>query len=223
MSEPVESSAPWSDEPIVRLSNVSKSFRRGTEKVMAVTDVSLRVLPGSFTVISGPSGSGKTTLLNLIVGWESPDGGSVSSTLGETWSDLAIIPQQLGLLASLTIAENIGLPARVGHAHRSATTVSESLGIDALGDRFPSETSLGEQQRAACARALVAAPRLLVADEPTSHQDDVSVRRIIEELVGAAGSGSAVLVATHDRRLVAHATTVYAMADGALTEVVADR
>lgn len=212
-------SVPVTSGPIVELANVSKSYRRGSETVMAVRGASLSLVPGSVTVVSGPSGSGKTTLLNLIVGWESPDSGEVASTLGDSWSDLATVPQRLGLLETLTIAENIGLPGRLGHAKRSAVAISETLGIGALGDRFPSETSLGEQQRAAIARALVASPRLLIADEPTSHQDDVSVQRIIDELVGAAEAGSAVLVATHDQRVVGRATTVFTMTDGVLAEV----
>jgi putative ABC transport system ATP-binding protein len=208
-------------DDVVEVRRVTKRFRRGPEIVTAVREASFTLRRGSLTVLSGPSGSGKTTLLNLLMGWESPDEGAVTGVpTRPTWRDLAVVPQSLGLLEHLTLAENVSLPGRVAHLDLDLDLdldpweVMTSLGIAHLADRFPAETSLGEQQRAACARSLVAKSRLVIADEPTSHQDDVSVHRIIDQLVAAASGGSAVLVATHDERLAAVSTHLLSMEDG---------
>jgi putative ABC transport system ATP-binding protein len=203
------------DDVVVEVRGVTKRFRRGPEVVTAVRDASFTLRRGSLTVLSGPSGSGKTTLLNLVMGWETPDEGAVTGVPNRrTWSDLAVLPQSLGLLEHLTLAENVSLPGRAAHLALDPVEVMTSLGIDHLADRFPAETSLGEQQRAACARALVSRARLVIADEPTSHQDDLAVHRIIDQLVAAASGGSAVLVATHDERLAAVSTHLLSMEDG---------
>jgi ABC-type lipoprotein export system ATPase subunit len=203
------------DDVVVEVRGATKRFRRGPEIVTAVRDASFTLRRGSLTVLSGPSGSGKTTLLNLVMGWETPDEGAVTGLSNRlTWSDLAVLPQSLGLLEHLTLAENVSLPGRAAHLALDPVEVMTSLGIDHLADRFPAETSLGEQQRAACARALVSRARLVIADEPTSHQDDLAVHRIIDQFVAAASGGSAVLVATHDERLAAVCTHLLSMEDG---------
>lgn len=204
--------------PAARLVDATKHYRRGAETVIAVDSASLELRPG-LTVVIGASGSGKTTLLNLIIGWERPDHGSVYRTV-ETgnWADIAVVPQGLGLLDELSIAENISLPARLGVAQPVATDViTASLGLTDLTDRVPAETSLGEQQRTSLARALCVRPRLLVADEPTSHQDGANTESIVAHLVAAAESGTAVVVASHDPRVVTRGTQVFDMTDGRLT------
>ncbi len=206
------------DDVVVEVRGVTKRFRRGPEVVTAVRAASFTLRPGSLTVLSGPSGSGKTTLLNLVMGWETPDEGVVTGLPGRpTWVDLAVLPQSLGLVEYLTLGENVSLPGRAAGLALDPVEVMISLGIAHLADRFPAETSLGEQQRAACARALVSRPRLLIADEPTSHQDDLSVHRIIDELLAAVSGGSAVLVATHDERVAAVSTHLLSMEDGVVT------
>ena len=94
----------------------------------------------------------------------------------------------------------------------------EALGIDHLEARYPKETSLGEQQRAAVARALVLSPTLVLADEPTGHQDAVSERRVLDAFAQAAAAGAACLIATHNEALSARLDRVLRMADGRLTE-----
>jgi putative ABC transport system ATP-binding protein len=200
---------------VVSVGGVTKRFVRGPEIVTAVDGATFSLRRGSLTVLSGPSGSGKTTLLNLVVGWERADAGTVTGIPPRpTWSDLAVVPQSLGLLDHLTLEENVSFAGRVTGLVRDPHEVMASLGIARLADRFPAETSLGEQQRAACARALVSRPRLLVADEPTSHQDEVSVHLIVEQLLDAVAAGSAVLVATHDERLVEVCDQLLRMDDG---------
>lgn len=204
-------------EPIVRLVQARKSYRRGAEEVVAVRDATLALAPGTLTVVSGPSGSGKTTLLNLLLGWEALDEGErIPADPVANWAATAVIPQRLGLLAHCTIGENVALPGRAVPLLLDPAEVVHRLGLAHLTDRFPAETSLGEQQRAAVARALVTRPRLLVADEPTSHQDEVSTRQVCALLVDAATHGACVVVATHDHRVADHADHHLHLTDGRL-------
>lgn len=215
-NEPSHPAAP-SAEPVVRLVGATKSFRRGSETIAAVRDADLTLVPGTVTVVSGPSGSGKTTLLNLVLGWEALDEGRRDTALSATnWTETAVVPQRLGLLDHCTMLENVALPGRVARLPLDPLDVMRRLSIDHLADRFPPETSLGEQQRAAVARALVTRPRLLVADEPTGHQDEESTRRICELLVEAASHGTCVVVATHDHRVAEHADHHVHLVDGHL-------
>ena len=212
---------------VVRARGVGKSYRRGDEAVHAVTDVSMEVREGEVVALVGRSGSGKSTLLNLIGGWEEADTGIIE-VLGEgtsrqpSWKDVAVLPQRLGLLDELTIRENVEYPARLAgelSAVRERTDrLLDSLDLEVLRDRFPRETSIGEQQRAALARALVLSPRLLLVDEPTSHQDEVRAGLVLGELRRASHEGTACLVATHDESAVRTFDRVLTMADGRLSE-----
>ncbi len=204
---------------VVRLVDVTKRYRRGREVVTAVHNVSFELSSGSMVALVGPSGSGKTTLLNLIVGGDEPDEGTIDGPADRPdWSRLAIVPQTLGLLPELTMAENVGLPLRLGAAGATDVAVAmELLGIGMLADRPPDETSLGEQQRAAVARALVTAPTLLVADEPTSRQDEANTGRVTDALAEVAAAGSCVFLATHDSRMLGRCDLVLQMTDGVVT------
>ena len=205
--------------PALELRSVTRHYRGRVETVRAVTDASLVLHSGSLTALIGPSGSGKTTLVNLIVGWEEPDSGEVLMPSRSTWSDIAIVPQGIGLIDDLTIRENIDLPLRLGSPARTTTTrVMDQLGLGELADRRPDEVSLGEQQRASVARAMVGQPRILVADEPTAHQDEANADRIFSMLERAAEAGSAVIVATHEARLLERAHRVIEMVHGSLLE-----
>lgn len=205
---------------VVTLVGVVRRYVTRAETVVAVDDVSLAIRSGELVGVAGPSGSGKSTLLHLVLGWERPDAGSVrlddSVRAAVGWAGIATVPQELGLLPELTGGQNVALASRL--AGRPATDrvaeVVDALGIAALVDRLPAELSMGEQQRFAVARAVVAAPRLLVADEPTSHQDEGNADRVMEVLRGVADAGGAVLVATHDERLLAHAHRVVHLRDG---------
>ncbi|MDJ0953097.1 MAG: ATP-binding cassette domain-containing protein [Acidimicrobiia bacterium] len=201
---------------IVAAENVTKRYRRGRETVTAVDAASFEVVAGQITGLVGPSGSGKTTLLDIVVGGTEPDNGRVTGLPDEPmWAELAIVPQAIGLLPELTIRENIDLPRRLGiPAPVDTDQVMTDLGIAALVDRAPDEVSLGEQQRAAIARALVASPRLLVADEPTSHQDEANVQRVVTALHDTTQTGSGVLVATHDPRVIERCDRILWMRDG---------
>jgi len=206
---------------------LGRTYRRGAEEVVALADVSFTVEAGELVVITGPSGSGKTTLLNVLAGWETPDTGTLDwadhdQTRAPGWDRLAIAPQRLGLLPELTIGENVDLPLRLGggtdreqQAQRLEVAL-EAFGIDHLAHRMPPEVSLGEQQRTALARALVGVPRLLLADEPTGHQDAAWASGVMDGLRKAAAAGSAVLIATHDEEIIAQAPRRLQLRDGRL-------
>ncbi len=208
----------------ITLDAVHRYFRLKAETIHAVNGVSLKVRSGAVTGLVGPSGSGKTTLINVVIGWEQPDDGSVVRDPGmaDDWHSIAVVPQALGLLAELSLAENIGLPARLGNAEdRTPAALLLAFGLEGLGDRMPHEASLGEQQRTAVARALATDPLVLVADEPTSHQDEANVAIVARMLRQAADDGAAVLVATHDDRLLEIADEVHYMENGSIIEPTA--
>ena len=211
---------------IVHATGLTKSFHRGSEEVHAVRDADLEILSGELVALVGPSGSGKTTILNLLAGWEQPDAGvvRVSSWTGALedvpWDRVAVVPQTVGLLTELTIRENVELPLRLGYETKvdggRVNGLLEDLGLDHLADRSPDEVSLGEQQRAAIARALVRQPALLLTDEPSGHQDAIWTRRVFRSLRVACQEGTACLVATHNSEVLTFVDRILEMSDGLL-------
>jgi putative ABC transport system ATP-binding protein len=215
-----------SRRPVVSAEDLTKSYIRGDEVVHALVDVGLRVGPGESVTLLGRSGSGKTTLLNVAAGWESPDGGRVR-TVGRDpradppgWADVSVVPQRLGLLRELSIRENVEHPIRLSAGrvgsddHARVNELLDELGIRELAGRRPAACSLGEQQRAAVARALVLAPRLLIADEPTGHLDAGSAHRVFQAVRRRVVDGMAFLIATHDPEVVSRVDRVVPMRDG---------
>ncbi len=214
------------DAAAVWVSGVSKSYLRGDEEIRALSGVDLAVRSGESVALVGRSGSGKTTLLNVAAGWESADRGEVR-TLGvdphrspPTWSSLAVVPQRLGLLRELSLRENVEHPFRlasgvVAPAERAAVDeVLEELAIADLADRPPARCSLGEQQRAAVARALVVGPDVLVADEPTAHLDAGSTTTVFDAIGRRVLRGMTLLIATHNPDVLALVDRVVRMRDG---------
>ena len=215
-------------EPLLEARGLDKTYRRGAERVHAVAGVDLALYPGQLVALVGPSGSGKSSLLGLLAGWEPPDAGQLtwatSSQGAPRWAELATVPQALGLLDDLSVRENVALPVRLSRGRRRATEgrTEELLGLFGLAelaDRSPSETSLGQQQRAAVARALVLTPQLVLADEPSAHQDAAWVHDVFAALRQVVHDrGAACLVATHDPDALRFADRVLHLADGELTE-----
>lgn len=204
--------------PTIELTSVTVRHRRGAETVIAVDDVTCRFAPASMTAVVGPSGSGKTTLVNVILGATRPDVGRVIGVGDHApWTQVAFVPQQLGLLEELTLGENVSLAARLGRVAPGPVTLDD-LEIGHLADRLPGEVSLGEQQRAAVCRALVTSAPVVVADEPTSHQDARRIDAVATALRRHADQGALVIVATHDARVVERCDRVLAMSDGRLVD-----
>jgi ABC-type lipoprotein export system ATPase subunit len=211
--------------PLLRVDGLGKSFDRGGELVRAVDDAELTLSSSEFVALTGRSGAGKSTLLHLLAGWEKPDAGRIHWMTGSrgrlrTWKELAILPQQLGLLDELTVRENVEFPVRLGtglDVRRSAVQeVLEGLGLETLAERYPPEISVGEQQRTALARALVLSPLALIADEPGGHQDAVWAAGVFGAIRDAAAEGSGCVVATHDRSVRRFADRELVMDDGHL-------
>jgi putative ABC transport system ATP-binding protein len=214
--------------PLVTAAGLCKSFRRGSEVVQAVDDVSFTLEPGEMVALTGPSGSGKTTVLNMLAGWESPDEGDLLwgdepfDPARADWQQLSVAPQRLGLLDELSIAENVDLPLRLGGREGwpdpdRLEVALRAFGLESMAHRMPWEVSLGEQQRTALARALVLTPKLLLADEPTGHQDAAWATGVMDGLRKACAAGTAVLVATHDEEVIAQIPRVLRMRDGRMT------
>jgi putative ABC transport system ATP-binding protein len=215
-------------EPLLEARGLDKRYRRGAERVHAVAGVDLALFPGELVALVGPPGSGKSSLLGLLAGWEPPDAGELAwapaaAGGGPGWSEPATAPQALGLLEDLTVRENVALPVRLRLGRRATEGRTEELlglfGLAELADRSPSETSPGQQQRAAVARALVLAPQLVLADEPSAHQDAAWVHDVFAALRQVVHDrGAACLVATHDPDALQFADRVLHLADGQLTE-----
>jgi putative ABC transport system ATP-binding protein len=215
---------------VVRARGLDKTYARGDERVHALREVSLDLHPGELVALVGPSGSGKSTLLNVLCGWEHQDDGSLHWTAALAglppdrlpWGQLAIVPQALGLLEDLSVEENILLPARLTGRLRElrprAAELMSALGIAHLAARYPQQTSLGEQQRCAASRALLLGPTLLLADEPTAHQDAAWTDAIFTEFRALLRHGGACLIATHNPETWGYADRVLAMHDGELRE-----
>jgi putative ABC transport system ATP-binding protein len=225
----VEARAAASAAAVV-LRDVRKVYGRGQGAVVALDGVSAALSPGSFTAIMGPSGSGKSTFLNVAAGLDRPTSGSVALS-GTGLADLSegrltvlrreqigFVFQAFNLLPSLTVAQNIALPLRLGgrRPRRSAVReIAARVGLDKrLGDR-PSQLSGGQQQRVAIARALITRPAVLFADEPTGALDTRTgheVLALLREVVD--NDGRTVVMVTHDPVAAAYADRVMLLADG---------
>jgi putative ABC transport system ATP-binding protein len=198
---------------VLRVRGVGRSF--GGHRVL--TGVDLDVDEGEIVVLLGRSGSGKTTLLTIVTGFDAPDEGTVERP-GTAWREVAVLPQSLGLLPELTVGENVALPLRVAGEEEGPTApLLDRLGLAHLAHRLPAETSLGEQQRTALARAVVLHPKLVVADEPVSHQNRSWAEAMMALLRELADAGTACILATHDEVAVAAADRVVQLHDGRLT------
>lgn len=233
------------DEPVIHptlvADSVSRVFRTGAGEVHACTDVSLAVHPGELLVVRGKSGSGKTTLLNLLGGLDSPTSGAVYvggvdiATLGDRGrADLrrgriGYIFQTFGLIPVLSAAENVEVPLRIrgvdpAERDRRVAEMLELVGLGPHAQQRPYELSGGQQQRVGLARALVASPDILIADEPTGQLDSRTAAGMMDLIQSIVTEREiAAVISTHDPLLVERAHNVAEMHDGRLTLVSARR
>jgi putative ABC transport system ATP-binding protein len=217
---------------LLRLEGVTKRFRRGSADVTALAAVDLDLHGGEFVSLIGPSGSGKSTLLHLAAGLDRPEGGRVlfdgrdlaEMSVGERAllrrRHIGFVFQFFHLIATLTVAENVELPLILDGSRRNGRPLEllERVGLAGRAHHFPSELSGGEMQRAAIARAVVARPRLLLADEPTGNLDSVTGEEILNLLSAeVAETGTTLLMVTHDTGAASRADRVLSLRDGKLT------
>lgn len=211
----------------VRVALVGRGLRltRGGAEILRGVDV--EVHGGERVALTGPSGSGKTVLLSLLAGLVRPDAGEVRLDGRPLEQDpglrrrLGVVFQGYGLVALLTAAENVELPllaARVppAEARVRAYEALEAVGLADRAEHLVEELSGGQQQRAAVARALAVRPDVLLADEPTAEQDVGHRASTLDAILGAASSGTAVLLATHDPVVAARCDRVVHLDTGVL-------
>jgi putative ABC transport system ATP-binding protein len=224
---------------LLELVGVSKRYELGGDEVVALDRVDLTVDDGESLALVGPSGSGKSTLLHLAGGLDRPDEGTVllrgrdiaALSIGERArlrrQEIGFIFQFFHLVPGLSVAENVELPLLLDGRRDRDGRVSDLLGRLGLGSRAdhqPGQLSGGEMQRTAIARALVAEPQLVLADEPTGNLDTASGDVILDVLIQAVTeAGCALVLVTHDAGAAARADRTVHLRDGHLEAPPAKR
>lgn len=226
--------APGAAPPVVQIEGLFKSYRRGTQILPVLQDISLVIPAGEFLALMGPSGSGKTTLLNLIAGLDRPDAGTLRvhgidlPALSETqladWraQNVGFIFQFYQLLPVLTAFENVELPLLLTPLSRRqrrehVELVLELVGLSDRQQHYPGQLSGGQQQRVAIARALITDPALIAADEPTGDLDKQSAGEIMDLLSRLNQDfGKTIIIVTHDPDAAAHAYRIRRLIKGQL-------
>jgi putative ABC transport system ATP-binding protein len=221
--------------PIVEITNLSKSYRRGAQIIPVLEEITFAIAEGEFLALMGPSGSGKSTLLNMIAGIDKADSGTVRvggvdiTTLTESelagWraANVGFIFQFYNLMPVLTAFENVELPLLLTALSRKERRAHAELALRVVGltdrmDHYPSQLSGGQQQRVAIARAIVTDPVILVADEPTGDLDRVSAEDVLELMDRLVHEfGKTIIMVTHDPRAAGKAHIVRHLEKGLLT------
>ncbi|HEY3347947.1 MAG TPA: ABC transporter ATP-binding protein [Nitrospirota bacterium] len=227
-----------SGRPAVEIRDLIKSYRRGSQAVPVLENLSFDIAEGEFVALMGPSGSGKSTLLNLIAGLDSADSGSIKvagvEITGLTETQLAawragsvgFIFQFYNLIPVLTAFENVELPLVLTGLSRRERREHAAAALDIVGlsdrvDHYPSQLSGGQQQRVAIARAVVTDPSIIVADEPTGDLDRNSAQEILNLMDRLnTESGKTIIMVTHDPRAAERAHVLRHLEKGVLTDVL---
>ncbi|AJS57259.1 ABC transporter ATP-binding protein [Paenibacillus sp. IHBB 10380] len=222
---------------IIQATNLCKTYSTGTEQFHAIRNLDLEVYEGDFTVIMGNSGSGKSTLLYLLSGLDSVTVGEVyfkeqriDSYKEKQLADfratrIGYIYQSINLVPDLTLRENIALPGYIaGHSKkevkRMALSLMKAMEIEGQQHRLPSQTSGGQQQRAAIARALINAPDVIFADEPTGSLNYDQGVAVLDILTDMNRKGQSVVMVTHDIKAACRADRLILIKDGKIADVL---
>jgi putative ABC transport system ATP-binding protein len=220
--------------PIVEIESVSKYYRRDSQTVPVLENITLTIAEGEFFSLMGPSGSGKSTLLNLIAGIDKADGGSIKvggidiSFLSETelarWraANVGFIFQFYNLIPVLNASENIELPLLLTGLSRKERREHVDAALQVVNlvgrrDHYPGQLSGGEQQRVAIARAIISDPAIVVADEPTGDLDRVSAEDVLDLMARLNRElGKTIVMVTHDPRAAQRASVIRHLEKGVL-------
>lgn len=223
-----------SQDSLIRLNKVTKTYRRGRQTVEVLRDLHLEVPRGDFVALMGPSGSGKTTLLNLIGGLDRPVSGSVevdgvridqlSGSKLSAWRarHVGFVFQFYNLIPVLSAERNVELPlllTKLSRAQRKkhVKTVLEIVGIGDRAKHRPRELSGGQEQRVGIARAIVSDPAFLLCDEPTGDLDQETGKKILELLVALNREhGKTIIMVTHDPVAASFAQRLLVLEKGTL-------
>jgi putative ABC transport system ATP-binding protein len=225
--------------PVLETRALRKTFESDGAPVRALRGVDLTVRAGEFVAVMGPSGCGKSTLLNLVAGLDVPTDGDIilagESLVGRTEDELAvmrrrhvgIVFQFFNLLESMTVLENVTLPAVIAGAprRRAETRARDLLDLLGLAEKVresPRVLSGGQRQRLAIARALANEPTLLLADEPTGALDSAGGHEVLELFRRLHAGGQTILFVTHDDAVTALTDRIVRMRDGHLDTAAAD-
>lgn len=216
---------------IIRLEDICRIYRVGSQEVRALDGVSLSVYKNEYVAIMGPSGSGKSTLMNILGCLDSPDSGryvlngvDVSEMDDGELADvrnreIGFVFQSFNLLPRYNALENVALPmvyagVPAGERRVKAAQALRSVGLEDRMDHRPNELSGGQRQRVALARALINSPSIILADEPTGNLDthtSVEIMRLFDEIYRG---GNTVIVVTHEEDIAAYAHRVIRLRDG---------
>ena len=224
-------------QPLVQTRDLSKIFRVGDSRVIALNRVSLSIPRGSFTAVVGTSGSGKSTLLNMLGGLERPTAGEVfvagqplhrfseSQLVTYRREQVGFVFQSFNLIPSLTALDNValplsfrGVPKRTRQAR--ARAILTQFGLDRHLHHKPGQLSGGQQQRVGIARAMAVRPTLVFADEPTGNLDSRTSEEILTLFRNVIRrTGQTWIMVTHDHHLASFADTIVSIGDGRITDI----
>ncbi|MDE7470744.1 MAG: ABC transporter ATP-binding protein [Paramuribaculum sp.] len=219
----------------IEVKNISKEFQTDTVSTMALNNVSLTVDDGEFVAIMGPSGCGKSTLLNILGLLDNPTAGEYmidGTEVGKLRENgrtrfrkgrLGFIFQSFNLIDEMNVRDNImlplhNLPLSRAEKNRRVDEAMHRMGIAHRSNHYPSQLSGGQQQRAAIARAVVAQPGLILADEPTGNLDSKNGAEVMELLDELHREGATIVMVTHSQKDAAHADRIINLFDGQIVE-----
>ncbi len=221
---------------MIKLDNIRKVFHSKTSETVSLQDICLEVKQGEFVAIMGPSGSGKTTLLNILGLIDRPTEGKyiLDGEDTEKMTDyqmtifrrkrLGFIFQAFNLIDELTVYENVELPLKLLNypANERQILVMDALRrmeVSHRAENYPNELSGGQQQRVAFARAIIANPKLILADEPTGNLDSKNGQEVMQILSDLHSGGATIVMVTHNQRDASYADRVINLFDGRIIEV----